>query len=213
MLCGSSQRCIRRAIVRDSGAPRWSQLPSACPTPRPPHVGPSASASCFVRLRAGDGRDARGAGVQGVTSGELVQPARGLPLQRRAGRHVRVPAAQPSRALRTAGQGVHRCPPRTILNVPLRVSLALPEANVQADGQEPDVKYCFRLLEETGICVVPGSGFGQMPGTFHFRYSRHYADEIFQVILSIYNILIFLSYIFEHFVGQQFCLLARRWRR
>jgi alanine transaminase len=27
----------------------------------------------------------------------------------------------------------------------------------------------MRLLEETGICVVPGSGFGQQPGTFHFR--------------------------------------------
>jgi alanine transaminase len=25
------------------------------------------------------------------------------------------------------------------------------------------------LLEETGICVVPGSGFGQLPGTLHFR--------------------------------------------
>jgi aspartate/methionine/tyrosine aminotransferase len=25
------------------------------------------------------------------------------------------------------------------------------------------------LLEETGICVVPGSGFGQYPGTLHFR--------------------------------------------
>jgi alanine transaminase len=25
------------------------------------------------------------------------------------------------------------------------------------------------LLEETGICVVPGSGFGQRPGTLHFR--------------------------------------------
>jgi aspartate/methionine/tyrosine aminotransferase len=22
---------------------------------------------------------------------------------------------------------------------------------------------------ETGICVVPGSGFGQLPGTCHFR--------------------------------------------
>ena len=29
--------------------------------------------------------------------------------------------------------------------------------------------YCLALLEETGICVVPGSGFGQMPGTLHFR--------------------------------------------
>jgi aspartate/methionine/tyrosine aminotransferase len=32
-----------------------------------------------------------------------------------------------------------------------------------------DSAYCLALLEETGICVVPGSGFGQQPGTFHFR--------------------------------------------
>lgn len=32
-----------------------------------------------------------------------------------------------------------------------------------------DNKYCLRLLEQTGICVVPGSGFGQEPGTLHFR--------------------------------------------
>ena len=29
--------------------------------------------------------------------------------------------------------------------------------------------YCLALLEATGICVVPGSGFGQPPGTLHFR--------------------------------------------
>jgi alanine transaminase len=32
-----------------------------------------------------------------------------------------------------------------------------------------DSEYCLALLEETGICVVPGSGFGQKPGTLHFR--------------------------------------------
>jgi aspartate/methionine/tyrosine aminotransferase len=32
-----------------------------------------------------------------------------------------------------------------------------------------DDQYCLALLEETGICVVPGSGFGQSPGTAHFR--------------------------------------------
>ena len=32
-----------------------------------------------------------------------------------------------------------------------------------------DAEYCMSLLEETGICVVPGSGFGQAPGTAHFR--------------------------------------------
>jgi aspartate/methionine/tyrosine aminotransferase len=32
-----------------------------------------------------------------------------------------------------------------------------------------DEEWCLALLEETGICVVPGSGFGQAPGTWHFR--------------------------------------------
>lgn len=39
----------------------------------------------------------------------------------------------------------------------------------RAKGQEPDVFYAFELLETTGICVIPGSGFGQKPGTYHFR--------------------------------------------
>jgi len=32
-----------------------------------------------------------------------------------------------------------------------------------------DAEYCMTLLEQTGICVVPGTGFGQVPGTAHFR--------------------------------------------
>jgi len=39
----------------------------------------------------------------------------------------------------------------------------------QAYESQRDSAYCFSLLEETGICVVPGSGFGQLPGTLHFR--------------------------------------------
>jgi len=39
----------------------------------------------------------------------------------------------------------------------------------KAKGQQPDVFYAFELLENTGICIVPGSGFGQYPGTYHFR--------------------------------------------
>ncbi|XP_054165907.1 alanine aminotransferase 2-like [Oppia nitens] len=35
--------------------------------------------------------------------------------------------------------------------------------------QKPDFFYAMTLLERTGICVVPGSGFGQIPGTYHFR--------------------------------------------
>nr|XP_029713919.1 alanine aminotransferase 1 [Aedes albopictus] len=48
----------------------------------------------------------------------------------------------------------------------------LPEKAIQAArkaGQEPDVFYVYQLLEQTGICVVPGSGFGQKAGTFHIR--------------------------------------------
>ncbi|EXJ92387.1 alanine transaminase [Capronia epimyces CBS 606.96] len=42
------------------------------------------------------------------------------------------------------------------------------EAAKEAD-RVPDAFYCLRLLDSTGICVVPGSGFGQEPGTLHFR--------------------------------------------
>lgn len=36
-------------------------------------------------------------------------------------------------------------------------------------GKAGDEYYCMRLLEETGICIVPGSGFGQKEGTLHLR--------------------------------------------
>jgi alanine transaminase len=42
-------------------------------------------------------------------------------------------------------------------------------AAAEAKGQAPDLFYCLALLEETGICCVPGSGFHQKPGTYHFR--------------------------------------------
>ncbi|KAG8537377.1 hypothetical protein GDO81_024627 [Engystomops pustulosus] len=50
--------------------------------------------------------------------------------------------------------------------------IEIPERAVrlaQAEGQAPDMFFCMKLLEETGICVVPGSGFGQREGTHHFR--------------------------------------------
>ena len=42
-------------------------------------------------------------------------------------------------------------------------------AAAAAEGRTPDEFYCLRLLEATGVCVVPGSGFGQKEGTLHFR--------------------------------------------
>ena len=38
-----------------------------------------------------------------------------------------------------------------------------------AIGMPADTLYCKELLERGGICVVPGNGFGQKEGTFHFR--------------------------------------------
>jgi alanine transaminase len=49
-----------------------------------------------------------------------------------------------------------------------------------------DFDYCMALLEETGICVVPGSGFGQMPGTLHFRTTfLPPKDEIEELVVKM----------------------------
>lgn len=39
----------------------------------------------------------------------------------------------------------------------------------QGQGTTPDALYALSLLERTGICVVPASGFGQAPGRYGFR--------------------------------------------
>jgi len=51
-------------------------------------------------------------------------------------------------------------------------SLDLPPKAVEAAeaaGIPADEFYALRLLEATGLVVVPGSGFGQVDGTWHFR--------------------------------------------
>ncbi len=49
-----------------------------------------------------------------------------------------------------------------------------------------DFDYCLNLLEETGICVVPGSGFGQKPHTYHFRMTfLPPVDEIKEVVKKL----------------------------
>lgn len=51
-------------------------------------------------------------------------------------------------------------------------TITLPRKAVEAAaaaGECADTFYCLRLVEQTGICIVPGSGFGQRDGTYHFR--------------------------------------------
>jgi alanine transaminase len=50
--------------------------------------------------------------------------------------------------------------------------LDIPEKAVKHAAQQKmaaDEFWCLELVEKTGIVCVPGSGFGQEPGTFHFR--------------------------------------------
>ncbi|CAG4946235.1 unnamed protein product [Parnassius apollo] len=57
----------------------------------------------------------------------------------------------------------------------------------KAEGKVPDAFYAFKLLEETGICIVPGSGFGQKPGTFHFRTTILPQPELLQQMLDTFR--------------------------
>lgn len=48
----------------------------------------------------------------------------------------------------------------------------LPQKAIEAAhaaGKQPDTFYCLQMLDATGVIVVPGSGFGQEPGTWHYR--------------------------------------------
>ncbi|KAJ8713760.1 hypothetical protein PYW07_014130 [Mythimna separata] len=57
----------------------------------------------------------------------------------------------------------------------------------KAANKKPDVFYAFKLLEETGICIVPGSGFGQRPGTFHFRTTILPQPDVLQEMLDVFK--------------------------
>ncbi|XP_061714770.1 alanine aminotransferase 1 isoform X1 [Cydia pomonella] len=69
-------------------------------------------------------------------------------------------------------------------------SIELPPKAIEAakaQGKAPDVYYAFTLLEQTGICIVPGSGFGQRPGTFHFRTTILPQPALLQEMLDIFK--------------------------
>lgn len=68
--------------------------------------------------------------------------------------------------------------------------ITLPPAALEAakaKGKSPDVMYCLELLEETGLSCVPGSGFRQLPGTFHIRTTILPAEEIFDDIINRFS--------------------------
>jgi aspartate/methionine/tyrosine aminotransferase len=54
-----------------------------------------------------------------------------------------------------------------------------------------DEEYCMALLESTGVCVVPGTGFGQKPGSSHFRTTilppTKQVEEVVQKIAEFHS--------------------------
>lgn len=68
--------------------------------------------------------------------------------------------------------------------------IKLPERAIEAAkkaGQTPDSFYAFQLLESTGICIVPGAGFGQRPNTFHFRTTILPQPEKLKEMLDLFR--------------------------
>jgi len=67
-------------------------------------------------------------------------------------------------------EGVKCQPPQGSMY--LYPTINLPSKAIDAakeQGKGADEFYCMRLLDATGVCIVPGSGFGQREGTLHFR--------------------------------------------
>ncbi|KAM5567974.1 glutamate--glyoxylate aminotransferase 2 [Rosa sericea] len=68
--------------------------------------------------------------------------------------------------------------------------IRLPPRAIQAAksaGKVPDVFYCLKLLEATGISTVPGSGFGQKDGVFHLRTTILPAEEDMPAIMDSFK--------------------------
>lgn len=60
-------------------------------------------------------------------------------------------------------------------------------AETRDRGVAADLAYCLELLEATGIVIVPGSGFGQADGTWHFRTTILPPEEQLQAVLEKFS--------------------------
>lgn len=63
---------------------------------------------------------------------------------------------------------------------PKAIAAAVEEGATAATADE---WYAIKLLEATGLVVVPGSGFGQVDGTFHFRTTFLPPEDALSVVL------------------------------
>jgi len=65
------------------------------------------------------------------------------------------------------------------VRLPAKAVDAAKEANLS-----PDTFYSLAMLDATGVCVVPGSGFGQVDGTYHFRSTILPPEEKFDTFID-----------------------------
>ena len=85
--------------------------------------------------------------------------------------------------------GIHVNIPDGAMYAFVKINLPVKLVESYKDDIPLDQHYCLELLKETGVCVVPGSGFGQLPGTFHFRTTFLPAEE--QILEFICKLKIF----------------------
>ncbi|KAI8391761.1 pyridoxal phosphate-dependent transferase [Radiomyces spectabilis] len=65
--------------------------------------------------------------------------------------------------------------------------IQIPEKAIEAAKEKnmaPDAFYAMAMLEATGVCVIPGTGFGQEPGTWHFRSTFLPEEHLFDSFCS-----------------------------
>ena len=66
----------------------------------------------------------------------------------------------------------------------------IPKKAIKKAGEmkvAPDFFYAMQLLESSGICIVPGSGFGQLPGTFHFRTTILPQNDKLELMMNVFK--------------------------
>jgi len=51
-------------------------------------------------------------------------------------------------------------------------------------NKEPDSVYCIEMLEKIGVITVPGNGFGQREGTYHYRITILPEEEELRRVLG-----------------------------
>ncbi|EPY51091.1 alanine aminotransferase [Schizosaccharomyces cryophilus OY26] len=73
----------------------------------------------------------------------------------------------------------------------LHPKICLPKKLVREANEiniEPDELYCLRILERTGVCLVPGSGLGQRENEYHVRITfLAKGDEYVERFIEAHN--------------------------